>query len=161
MNLGIAAAPGARSSEFEQYPYPKTRNSLLCISATARLAIVTVAMLGHRIIVPERSYSGKRDGQVMVSDSAVAKKRPLELRSVLFKHRAKGFTRSGDSSGCRGNCSYNTRRCPGDGVRAMETHEYFSRRGVVQFSKGWTISRGRLIAYVGMVEHEKRTGGVL
>jgi hypothetical protein len=39
--------------------------------------------------------------------------------------------------------------------------KHFSRRVVVQFSKRWTISRSRLIAYIGMVEHEKRTGGVL
>jgi hypothetical protein len=40
----------------------------------------------------------------------------------------------------------------------METHEYFSRRVVALFPERWTISSSRVLAYVDMIEHEKRTG---
>jgi hypothetical protein len=46
----------------------------------------------------------------------------------------------------------------GDQARAMETHEYFSRRVVALFPERWTISSSRVLAYVDMIEHEKRTG---
>jgi hypothetical protein len=105
----------------------------------------------------ERFYSGQRDGQVTVRDGiGGAKKRPLEPRFVLLKHEEKGFARPRDGSGSAQIALTLLADALGDEAYAIETHEYFSRRVVALFPERWTISRSRVLAYVNMIELEKR-----
>ena len=106
----------------------------------------------------ERFYSG-RHGQVTVRDGiGGAKKRPLEPRVVLFKHGKDKFARPSDSSG-RAQIAFTLLAdALGDEARAIEAHEYFSRRVVTLFPERWTITRSRVLAYVDMFELEKRAG---
>jgi Family of unknown function (DUF6166) len=110
-----------------------------------------------RGIVSERFYSGRRDGYVTVRDGVPgAAKRPLEPRSVLFKRGEKGFASPGDGSAQIALTILAD--ALGDETSAIRTHEYFSRRVVAQFPDCWTISRSRVLAYVNLIEHEKRAG---
>ena len=106
-------------------------------------------------ILTERFYSGQRDGQVTIRDGiGSAQKRLLEPRSVLFKHGEKGSTLPGDAS-ARQIALTLLADALGDEVRAIETHEYFSRRVIALFPERWTITRSRVLAYVDMIEREK------
>ena len=107
--------------------------------------------------MPERFYSGRRDGQVTVRDGIRgATKRPLEPRSVLFKRGEKGFASPGDTSAQIALTILAD--ALGDEASAIKTHEYFSRRVVAQFPDRWTISRSRVLAYVNLIEYEKCAG---
>jgi hypothetical protein len=109
--------------------------------------------------MPERFYSGQRDGQVTVREGiGGANKRPLEPRSVLFKHGEKGFPRLSDHSGRAHIALAILVDAVGDEAYAIEAHEYFSRRVLARFPDRWTITRSRVLAYVNMLEHEKRAG---
>lgn len=44
-----------------------------------------------------------------------------------------------------------------DEQRAYEAHEYFVQRVMPLLPQRFTISRSRLLAYIDMMEHEKRT----
>jgi hypothetical protein len=90
-----------------------------------------------------------------------AKRRPLEPRSILFKHRENGFARTGRGSECAHIALAILADALGDEAYAIKAHEYFGRRVVALFPERWTISRSRVLAYVNMIEHEKRVGGVL
>jgi hypothetical protein len=115
--------------------------------------------LPARRILTERFYSGRPDGQVTVRDGvAGAAKRPLEPRSVLFKHREKGFARTGHGAECAHIALAILADALGDEAYAMRTYEYFSRRVVAQFPERWTITRSRVLAYVNMIESEKSAG---
>jgi hypothetical protein len=95
----------------------------------------------------ERFYSGRPDGQVTVRDGVVgATKRPLEPRSVLFKHREKGFARTGHGGECAQIALAILADALGDEAYAMRTHEYFGRRVVALFPDRWTITRSRVLA---------------
>jgi hypothetical protein len=112
---------------------------------------------GKARILTERFYSGQRDGQVTVRDGiGGAKKRPLEPRFVQPKHGEKGFARPGDGSGSTQIALTLLADALGDEASAIATHEYFSRRVVALFPERWTISRSRVLAYVNLIELEKR-----
>lgn len=85
-----------------------------------------------------------------------AKKRPLEPRAVLFKHGKEKFAQPSDSSGRAQIALTLLADALGDEARAMQAHEYFSRRVVTLFPQRWTITRSRILAYVDMFELENR-----
>jgi hypothetical protein len=100
-------------------------------------------------ILTERFYSGGRDGQVSVRDGVSGtKKRLLEPHSVSFEHA--------EVSGPAQIALTLLADALGDEAHATETHKYFSRRVVALFPERCTISRSRVLAYVNMIEHEKR-----
>jgi hypothetical protein len=117
------------------------------------------AELQKRKILTERFYSGRPDGQVTVRDAvAGSTRRPLQPRSVLYKHRQNGFVRTDDGAECAHIALAILADALGDEAYALRTHEYFSRRVVAQFPDRWTISRSRVLACVNLIEHEKRAG---
>jgi hypothetical protein len=87
-----------------------------------------------------------------------ATERPLEPRSVLFKRGEKGFAPSRGSE-CSQIALTILADALGDEASAIKTHEYFGRRVVALFPDRWTISRSRVLAYVNLIEHEKRASG--
>jgi hypothetical protein len=97
----------------------------------------------------ERFYLGQRDGQVTVREGNGGARRPLPPRYVWLKHGA-------DGSGPAQIALTLLADALGDEARAIETHEYFSRRVVERFPQRWAITRSRVLAYVHMIEHEKR-----
>ena len=107
--------------------------------------------------VTERFYFGRPDGQVTVRDGVVGStRRPLEPRSVLYKHRQNGFARTDHGADCAHIALAIVADALGDEAYAMRTHEHFGRRVVALFPDRWTISRSRVLAYVNMIEREKR-----
>jgi hypothetical protein len=105
----------------------------------------------------ERFYSGQRDGRMTVRDGVgLAEKRPLEPRSILFKHGTEQIAAARDASGRAQIALTLLADALGDEARAIETHEYFSRRVVALFPERWTITRSRIVAYIKMIEAEKR-----
>jgi len=97
----------------------------------------------------ERFYLGQRDGQVTVREGNGGARRPLPPRSVLLKHRADGSEHAQIALTLLADAL-------GDEARAIATHEYFSRRVVARFPERWAITRSRVLAYVEMLEFEKR-----
>lgn len=103
----------------------------------------------------ERFYSGQGDNQVKVRDGiGGTQKRPLEPSFALLKHGTDGPVRLGDGRAQMALALLAD--ALGDEARAIKTHEYFSRRVVTLFPARWTITRSRVLAYVDMIEHEKR-----
>jgi hypothetical protein len=107
--------------------------------------------------VTERFYSGRPDGQVTVRGGVNdATKSPLEPRCVLFKHREKGAARTGHGAECAQIALAILTDALGDDDCAVTAHEHFGRRVVELFPDRWTISRSRVLAYINMIEREKR-----
>ena len=110
-------------------------------------------------ILSERFYSGQRDGQVTVRDGVGGTKRlPLVPGARLFKQGEKGLSRPDSAPQCMQIALTLLADALADETYARETHEYFSRRVVALFPERWTITRSRVLAYVNMIEQEKRAG---
>jgi Family of unknown function (DUF6166) len=105
----------------------------------------------------ERFYSGQRDGRMTVRDGiGHSEKRPLAPRSVLFKHGTEQIAAPRDASERAQIALTLLADALGDEARAIEAHEYFSRRVVALFPERWTITRSRIVAYINMIDAEKR-----
>ena len=111
-------------------------------------------------VLTERFYSGQRDGQVTFRDGVDgAKTRLLERRLLLLnKRREERLTQPSDGSARAQIALTLLADALGDEGRAVETHQYFSRRVVALFPQRWTITRSRVLAYVDLIEYEKRAG---
>ena len=105
----------------------------------------------------ERFYAGQQDGRMTVRDGiGRAEKHPLGLRSVLFKRGTQQIATPSDGSGHAQIAFTLLADALGDEARAIEAHEYFIRRVVALFPERWTITRSRIVAYINMMEAEKR-----
>ena len=105
----------------------------------------------------ERFYSGQRNGQLTVRDGGGgAPKRVLAIRFDLRQQRTEVIARIRDGADPALIALTLLADALGDDARALETHEYFSRRVVDLFPDRWTITRSRILAYVDLIEHEKR-----
>lgn len=111
-------------------------------------------------VLTERFYSGQRDGQMTFRDGVGGAKTRLLERHLLSPNKRGGerLTRPSDRSGRAEIALTLLADALGDEGRAVETHEYFSRRVVALFPQRWTITRSRVLAYVDLIEHEKRAG---
>lgn len=116
----------------------------------------------HRVarILSERFYSGQRNGQVTFRDGVGgAKKRLLEPRlALLNKHGEERVVRPSDEPGRAQIALSLLADALGNEERAIATHKHFSRRVVTLFPERWTITRSRVLAYVDLIEQEKRVG---
>lgn len=103
-------------------------------------------------VVSERLYFGRQEGEVTVRDAG-GKKRPLQNR---FDYR-KYVSERAQNPSPHARLAFNLLADALDNERrAAEVADYFARRVMPQLPQRFTISRSRLLAYVDLIDQEKR-----